>query len=372
MPLRCPCCAESVSGESFYRQLGVPVHSCLLVEDQQAALDFPRGDLTLASCQACGFIWNRDFDPQRMHYSAEYEETQSYSAHFRAYLTEAIEQLIARYDLRGKRVVEIGCGKGEFLIELCRSGNNSGLGFDPSYRPDRNQETNGVEFIREMYDANTADVDCDFLCCRMTLEHIHNPGEFLRTVHSSLADRRSVIVHFQVPDMLRVLQERAFWDIYYEHCSYFTLGSLGRLFRQAGFEILDLYRTYNDQYAVIEARPALEPTAPHAAEETVEEVQSAISDFCQHVDRLQRTWRERLAGEEHTRQGELVVWGSGSKAVALLNSLSLGEEIRRVVDINPHKHGKFLAGDGSPNCPAGFAAIPPAQCRAGHESRLSG
>ena len=28
---------------------------------------------------------------------------------------------------------------------------------------------------------------------------------------------------FQVPDMSRVLRDLAFWDIYYEHCSYFTV-----------------------------------------------------------------------------------------------------------------------------------------------------
>ena len=38
--------------------------------------------------------------------------------------------------------------------------------------------------------------------------------------------------------------------------------------------------------------------------------------------------------------------GSGSKAVSYLTTLGLGEEIAAVVDINPHKHGKFLAGSG--------------------------
>ena len=40
--------------------------------------------------------------------------------------------------------------------------------------------------------------------------------------------------------MRRVLEEGAFWDIYYEHCSYFTLGSHARLFRRAGLDVTDL------------------------------------------------------------------------------------------------------------------------------------
>ena len=37
---------------------------------------------------------------------------------------------------------------------------------------------------------------------------------------------------FELPDSRRVFDEVAFWDIYYEHCSYFTPGSLARLFRE--------------------------------------------------------------------------------------------------------------------------------------------
>ena len=42
----------------------------------------------------------------------------------------------------------------------------------------------------------------------------------------------------------------------------------------------------------------------------------------------------------------MAIWGSGSKAVSYLTTLGLRDEIAAVVDINPHKHGKFLAGTG--------------------------
>ena len=51
-----------------------------------------------------------------------------------------------------------------------------------------------------------------------------------------------------------------------------------------------------------------------------------------------QTWRS---------QGKtVVVWGSGSKSVGYLTTLGLRDEIAAVVDINPHKHGKFQAGSG--------------------------
>ena len=42
----------------------------------------------------------------------------------------------------------------------------------------------------------------------------------------------------------------------------------------------------------------------------------------------------------------VALWGSGSKAVSYLTTLGVTDEVQAVVDINPHKHGKFLAGTG--------------------------
>ena len=55
--------------------------------------------------------------------------------------------------------------------------------------------------------------------------------------------------------MQRVLDEVAFWDMYYEHCSCISLSFVGRLFRQTGFEVVELLQ-YDDQYLLIGARPA--------------------------------------------------------------------------------------------------------------------
>ena len=45
--------------------------------------------------------------------------------------------MIDRYDIHGKDILEIGCGKGDFLIEICRAGGNRGVGIDPACLPDR-------------------------------------------------------------------------------------------------------------------------------------------------------------------------------------------------------------------------------------------
>jgi hypothetical protein len=62
----------------------------------------------------------------------------------------------------------------------------------------------------------------------MTLEHIAPTGDFVGAVRRAVGDDPQTVVFFQVPDVIRILKEQAFWDIYYEHCNYFSAGSLAR------------------------------------------------------------------------------------------------------------------------------------------------
>jgi hypothetical protein len=57
-------------------------------------------------------------------------------------------------------------------------------------------------------------------------------------------------------------------------------------------------------------------------------------------------WRTRLH-EVAAQGGTSVIWGSGSKGVAFLAALGDDAElVTAAVDINPFKHGKYMAGSG--------------------------
>ncbi len=220
----------------FYEVRGIPVHSVVLMPTVETARDFPRGDLRLGFCPDCGFIQNTRFAAGSVDYTQRTEETQAFSGTFNAFARDLAKTLVDRHDLHGKTILEIGGGKGEFLVQLCELGNNRGIGIDPSYLSGRleSDALDRIEFIREFYDERYVDTDADFIVCRHTLEHIPTTGAFMRLVHQTARRRAGTGVFLEVPDVARVLQEMAFWDLYHEHCSYFTLGSLARLFRNGG------------------------------------------------------------------------------------------------------------------------------------------
>jgi SAM-dependent methyltransferase len=316
-----------------------------MVDNRETALAFPRGELRLEFCHTCGFVQNGFYDGTLQSYSPAYEETQAFSPRFMEFLEQLVDDQIARHGLRDKRVLEIGCGKGEFLVLLCERGNNRGIGIDPGYRPDRmtSAAKARIHFIQDHYAERYAELTGDYVACRHTLEHIGSVHAFVSLIRSSL--QLGTPVFFELPDLERILNEQAFWDIYYEHCSYFTLGSLARLFSCCGFTITRLAKEYGGQYLVLDGFASDRTGTLPAAADELERTRLQIAVFRNAVA-AKRNALEHFVGTLVCEGKRLAIWGSGSKAVSLLTSTSLSGAIAAVIDINPHKHGKYLAGTG--------------------------
>ncbi len=72
------------------------------------------GPVSLRKNLVNGLIENGAFDQDLIHYDSDYQNNQALSAAFEAHMRGVLEVLKARYPT-GARVVEVGCGKGDFL-----------------------------------------------------------------------------------------------------------------------------------------------------------------------------------------------------------------------------------------------------------------
>lgn len=326
----------------FYRAGEIPAHSALMLGDAAEARDFPRRPMDLGFCRSCGHVCNVLFDPTVLEYSDRYEDQQSASKRFRDFQTGLVDRVIEDYDLRGKSVVEVGCGHADFLIELCRRGNNRGVGIDP--RAPLHCNGANVRFIHEPLSPEHYSIPCDFLCCRHTLDHAADPRELVNQFRRYLLEWPDAILFMDVPDAGRIWREVAFWDLYYEHCSYFTAESLTNLVRQTGFDILEMDRTFDGQYLMIAARlDRAEQIEAMTTGGSLDELESTLAHFSARVPERIAWWQDQL--KRLAREGRrAAVWGGSSKCTSFLSAVGCPEAIACVVDINPRQHGKYLPG----------------------------
>lgn len=344
---RCRACGAG-GVEPFHEARRVPVHSNELHASREAALARPAGVLRLGFCADCGFVENLAYDASLQDYGESYEDTQGHSARFETFASELVADLLERHALAGRRALEIGCGRGDFLLRLVEAGMAEGVGIDPAFRESEVSRRLGDRacFVTDAYSERTAHLDGDLVFCRHTLEHIADVGGFVGLLRANLGARRPV-VYFEVPDTERILRERAFWDLYYEHCSYFTETSLARLFRDRGFAVERLRKGFGDQYLLLEARPlpsGADPGPPPAATPPGA-LAREVAAFRSEVARTVEGWRARL--DAWRAEGRRVaLWGAGSKAVGFLTAVEADDAVACVVDINPAKQGTFQAGTG--------------------------
>lgn len=340
----CQAC-ETPGMLAFYEAVAVPTQSCVLLDSPEEATAYPTGEILLAFCERCGFIQNTRFDLSLVNYSQPTEESQAFSPTFTEFASWLVEELVHRYQLVGRTILEIGCGKGDFLVMLAEAGIARGLGIDPGYLPDRLvSPSKSVEFRREWYGPGHTGLTADLIITRHLMEHIPNVAEFLSWLRDSAGHTPGASVFTEVPDVERVLVEGAFWDVYYEHCSYFSLGSLARSLRRAGMGVHWLQRGFNDQYLLAGARIG-DRARVLENEDTPAELAKQVEGFVDSVTDQRLRWRE-LIEATFSQDGSIVLWGGGSKAVAFLTTVGLRDAV--VVDINPAKQGTFLPGSGAP------------------------
>lgn len=341
----CPIC-ESQTTCSVAVLEDLPVFCNVQYASRQEAVDQPRGMIELHYCSNCQHFFNAAFDTELMRYGQAYENSLHFSPIFKGFAQDLAQDLVDRLGVRDSQVIDIGCGKGDFLKLICAIGNNEGHGFDPSYDPERddNPMRSNVHLHSEPFSAKAGEaLNPRLLTCRHVLEHVEEPGQFLGQVAHSFDTSRNLAIYLEVPNALFTFRDLGIWDIIYEHCQYFTARSLAELAQRVGVSTERVSESFGGQYLSLEAR--LKPgTVAKPGFAAHSDHSRWASSFSKRFNDVLATWRSRL--DRLMDEGPAVVWGAGSKGVTFVNLLQANETVVALVDVNPHKQGQYVAGTG--------------------------
>ena len=321
-----------------------PVLCNELSHSRAEALDAQVAPIELAHCATCGHFFNATFDAGRIVYGPDYENSLHFSPRFRDYSASLVDSLSRRHELGGSSVVEVGCGNGDFLRQLCAPTGASGYGFDPGY--------DGPELVDDRVHLSASSFfeatpvsELGLLCCRHVLEHVEDPRKFVAGIAAKLRADSGTALYMEVPNALYTLRDLGIWDIIYEHPSYFCVESLRSVVHAAGFGEIEVEETFGGQFLSLHAK--LERSSPKASA-----ANSLPADMAKLVDQFADAYRAKIEQWKATlleaKQAgrKVAVWGAGSKGASFLNIVDPNSTVAFVIDVNPAKHGKFVAGTG--------------------------
>jgi SAM-dependent methyltransferase len=297
-------------------------------------------------CRSCGFVFNSAFDLDLLRYGKSYDNAQFFSQVFDDYLDGLTDYLVRERGVRNCRIVEVGSGDGYFLKKLVMQGNNTGVGYDPSYVGPLEHLDGRLRFEKTYYGPEQAHTQADVVICRHVIEHVPEPIELLTSVRQALENSPSAYVFFETPTVEWILRRNTFWDFFYEHCSIFTAESLTTAFQLSGFKVKQAQSQFGNQYLWLEAvLPSSEEVVN--VEFDAGQIPSLAEKFGSNEGKLKDVWQERI--QKFTERGGVAIWGAGAKGVTFANLVDPeNQTIACVVDLNPRKQGHFLPGTGHP------------------------
>lgn len=298
----------------LYEASDFPIFQNRMYDTQQQARACPRGQIALVEDMGTGLVRNASFDPDLLVYDAAYQNEQANSAPFRTHLDWVADLIDTTMD--SASLIEVGCGKGTFLEILSARGAQI-TGFDPTYEGDDPR-------IEKVLFGPDLGMNAKGLILRHVLEHIEKPVDFLMQLAG--ANGGQGLIYIEVPCFDWICDNRAWFDIFYEHVNYFRLSDFHRIFGR----VVASGNCFGGQYLYVVGDLA-------TLQEPAHDLAGAVdfpADFTASLAQGATTDRD-------------IVWGGASKGLiySMLRQRA-GRPVAGVIDINPAKQNKFLAGTG--------------------------
>jgi hypothetical protein len=127
----------------------------------------------------------------------------------------------------------------------------------------------------------------------------------------------------------------------YEHCSYFTEPGLRAMLARQGLRALQVDQEFGRQYLSVVAGAECDGASSCTVEPDVDAVLQAGARFGARSAEAIEGWDQRLRTFQDAGS-DVAVWGAGSKGVTFANLVDRRGAIRRLVDLNPLKQGRYV------------------------------
>lgn len=316
---KCKVCQSGLFNEPVIKLGNMP--SCAQYLPDKRAVKKDRGiDLNVMQCPGCGLV---QLDSKPVPYYKEVIRASAVSKEMTDFRAKQFGGFVKKYSLKGKKVIEIGCGRGEYLSIIKKTGAKA-YGIEQSDKAVKACKKNGLNVIRGFVEdpyKKIKDAPYDAFFMLNILEHLPCPVLSLKGIYNNL--RKNSVGIIEVPNFDMMIKNGLFSEFVRDHLLYFTKKTLSTALSLSGFEVISCREIWHD-YIISATVRKRAPLGLKSFVNSKTKLNKAISGY------LGRFGRKNVA-----------VWGAGHQALAVMSMLNLKNKIKYVVDSAAFKQGKY-------------------------------
>jgi len=338
-----------------FLDLGDQPHCNSLLLPEALGREEPRYPLRVWFCADCTTVQIDHTVPKEQMFG-EYLYVSGTTETLRRHFQATTDRLVERLQLKpNDLVVDIGSNDGTWLKCYDRLRLRA-VGVEPAQNLARQANADGLDTINKFFDADTAR---EIIATSGRPRLVTAAGVFfhLEELHSATEGVRLLIEEggsfcVQAIYLGEILRNTEFDNIYHEHLTYWTVGSIGRLFAQYGMEIydVDLLPIHGGSLELL-----VGVAGAHRVEESVgrflaDEKAHGFDRIATYRAFADRVWqiRDKLLSilSDFKQRGKTVyAFGAPAKGATTLNSFGITRDlVPLAVERNPLKIGKIIPG----------------------------
>ena len=314
---KCRICGYDFFPKPLLRYKNMP-RAAQFLPDKKSLKNDKGVDLEICQCSGCGLV---QLNSVPVPYYKEVIRAVGISPEIKKFRLKQFNNFVKKFFLKGKKVIEIGCGQGEYLGILDQLGIQA-FGLEYSKKNVKECIKKGLKvqkgFLeKENYKLEKAPFDGFFMLS--FLEHLPDPNSTLRGIYNNL--KENAVGFVEVPNFDMILRKKLFSEFITDHLLYFAKDTLTTTLKLNRFEVLECKEVWHNYIisATVRKRKKLD-----------------ISYFYKHQEKIKKEIERYIR-----RFKKVAVWGAGHQALTIMALMNLKGKIKYVIDSAPFKQGKY-------------------------------
>ena len=317
----CKCCKRQITDKPVFSLNNMPAGAQDFLDIKDLKED--KGiDIDLYQCPYCGLV---QLFCEPVDYYKEVIRATSVSSEMKAFRINQFRNLAKNYNLSGKKVIEFGCGNGDYLSVFKEAVDCDLYGLEYSDKNLKTCQNNGLNVIKGYlndFDNPLEEGPFDAFFIMNFMEHMPDPSTFLKKARENLNEDGIGLI--EVPNCDMIFEKNLFSELISDHLMYFTKTTLEELLNINGFEIIECNVIWHDYIlsAVVKKKKMI-----------------SGEGFSQNFNYMKSVFDKFI--EERKPLGKIAIWGAGHQALANVAVLGFYKDIDFIIDSAKFKQDKY-------------------------------